>query len=128
MSENDLFKRTLDKTMALCSRREYCRNDIQNKLHKWGINNSDSDKIINILLDENFINESRYSTAFVRDKFLYNKWGRVKITAHLKTRNIPPDIIKTSLDSIDNETYIKTLKDLITRHRGSVKYKNQVMF
>jgi regulatory protein len=77
-----------------------------------------------MLKDENFINEERYSTAFVKDKFNYNKWGKVKIAAHLRTKNIPGEIIKTSLDTIDKELYKNTLKDLISHHRRSVKYKN----
>ena len=37
MAENELFKTALSKAMALCSRREYCRDDIRNKLQFWGV-------------------------------------------------------------------------------------------
>jgi regulatory protein len=91
----------------------------------WGVGNDDSEKIISILVKENFINESRYATAFVKDKFNYNKWGKIKIAAHLRIKHIPSDIIKSALDSIDNVLYAKLLKELIARHRRSVKAKNQ---
>jgi regulatory protein len=89
------------------------------------VEKKDSKKIIDTLVKENFINETRYSEAFVRDKFTYNKWGKIKIAAHLKSKSIPGDLIKTSLDVIDNELYIKTLKEIIFSHRKSVKAKNQ---
>jgi len=77
------------------------------------------------LIKENFINEKRYAEAFVKDKFRYNKWGKVKIRAGLKMKKIPGEIINNALDSIDDGTYRKTIEELITVHRRSVKAKNQ---
>jgi regulatory protein len=125
MSEKALFKIALEKAMAQCSRREYCSDDIRNKLSLWGVDNDDIGKILRILISDNFINEPRYATAFVRDKFKYNKWGKVKISAHLRGKKVPQDIIRSALDSIDNDLYIKLLRELIEAHRKSVKAKNQ---
>jgi regulatory protein len=125
MTENELIKISLSKAMALCSRREYCTYDISTRLKSWGISDNDSEKIINILYKENFINDIRYSKAFVKDKFIYNKWGKVKIAAHLRIKKIPPDIIKTALDSIDNEDYIKILKEILSDHRRFIKARSQ---
>jgi regulatory protein len=125
MAEKAPFKIALDKAMAQCSRREFCCDDIRNKLSLWGIENDDAEKIIGILINENFINESRYATAFVRDKFNHNKWGKVKIAAHLRAKKLPPEIISSALYSIDNEQYTKLLRGLIGAHRKSVKAKNQ---
>ena len=111
MPENTLYKTALNKAMAQCSRREYCCNDIRSKLDSWGVSNTDSEKITAILIKENFINESRYAEAFVKDKFNYNKWGKVKIASHLKMKKIPSAIIKSALDSIDNQIYIKVIKE-----------------
>jgi len=125
MSENALFKTALNKAMAMCSRREFCIEDIRNKLQLWGVGKNDTEKIIGILIKENFINESRYAIAFVKDKFNYNKWGKVKIAVHLRVKKLPPDIVSSALDSIDNELYTKVLKELIANHRRAVKAKNQ---
>jgi regulatory protein len=125
MAESTLCKTALTKAMTLCSKRELCCDDIRQKLLSWGINDDDSDKIIDTLRNENFLNESRYAAAFTRDKFKYNKWGKLKIAAHLKAKNIPKDIVRSSLDSIDNETYLRLLRELIANHRKSVKGKNR---
>jgi Uncharacterized protein conserved in bacteria len=124
MSE-ELFKIALSKAMAICSRQELCSEDIQNKLLSWGTGNNDAGKIIEILQNENFINESRYAAAFVRDKFKYNKWGKVKIAAHLKSKRIASDIITNALDSIDHDQYINLLRGLIENHKKTVRAKNQ---
>jgi len=125
MADKELFTMVLNKAMSQCSQREYCLEDISGKLALWGIENDDSEKILEILIKENFINEKRYASAFVRDKFKYNKWGKVKIAAHLKAKNIPGDIIRLALDNIDNEQYIKFIRELINGHRRTIKAKNQ---
>ena len=125
MSDNLLYKTALSKAMALCSRRELCADDIISKLEAWGVSINDTERIISELIKDNFINEERYARAFVRDKFLYNKWGKLKITSHLRVKKIPAGIIKTAMDSIDNEIYLKTLNDLITSHKRTVKSKNK---
>ena len=106
MTENSLFKTALTKAMNQCSRRELCKSDLESRLESWGVSWNDSVKIINLLTKENFINEERYARAFVRDKFNYNKWGKIKIAAHLKSKKISSEAIKNGLDSIDNDLYI----------------------
>lgn len=124
MAEESQFTNSLARAMAQCSRREYCIDDIRQKLQIWGIRNNDSDKIIELLIKENFINELRYATAYTRDKFKYNKWGKIKISIHLKVKKIPSELLKQALDSIDNDHYIKTLNDLIENRKRTVKAKN----
>ncbi len=125
MVESDKYKNSLAKVMALCSKREYCIDDIHVKLKLWSIDKSECDKIINRLVRENFLNETRYCKAFTRDKFRYNKWGKVKITAHLKAKKIPAEKIKEALDTIDNELYVNTLKDMLAVHKKHITAKNQ---
>jgi regulatory protein len=125
MPEREMFKTALNKAMALCAAREYSAGEILSKLQSWGITDNESAEIIRLLKKDNFINEERYAIAFVRDKFRYNKWGKIKISAHLKTKNISGEIIKNALDTIDDETYKQTLINLLSAHRKSVKAKNQ---
>lgn len=125
MSESTIYKTALSKAMSLCSQREYCIDDIKSKMQSWSVSTTDSDKIISILIHENFINEKRYAEAFTKDKFRYNKWGKIKIRAGLKMKKIPGDIINQALDSIEPDLYKKTISELLKAHRRSVKAKNQ---
>ena len=125
MNDNTFYVTLQSKAMALCSKREYCTDDIRSKLRSWGAGETDSEKIISALIRENFLNETRYASAFVRDKFNYNKWGKVKIAAHLRAKQISPGIITSALDLIDNALYMKTMKEIISSHRRHVKAKNQ---
>lgn len=125
MPDNELFKTVLNKAMALCAAREYCAGEITAKLQVWGMDDKDSARIIELLKMDNFINEERYALGFVKDKFNYNKWGKLKISAHLRAKNIPGNIIDQALNTLDNEEYKQMLNNLLTSHRRSVKAKNQ---
>ncbi len=125
MAESLLFKTALSKAMAICSRREHCSQEIREKLSSWEVGDSDSEKIISELVRENFLNEERFASAFVKDKFNYNKWGKIKISAQLKAKRIPSATIKSALESIDDEVYKRSITAIITSHRRSVKAKNQ---
>lgn len=125
MNGSDLYKACLSKAMALCSKREYCREEIRQKLADWGAGETEIKSIMDVLLKEKFIDERRYATAFTRDKFRYNKWGKIKIAANLRMKRIPQEIISEALDAIDYDEYVQSLKDLIVIHRKSIKAKNQ---
>ena len=125
MPENLNIKTALNKAMALCARRELCSEDIRIKLNSWGLNETDASKVIGILIRENFINENRYANAFVKDKFRYNKWGRVKIAAHLSAKKIGAEAIRSALESVGEDQYRQTVRDILSAHRKSIKAKNQ---
>lgn len=108
-------KQALSKTMALCARQEYCESDIRGKLKIWGITESDSDHIIEELIRQKFIDDLRFTIAFVRDKIRFNQWGRIKIRYMLIGRKISGLIISQALDGIDEVLYTKTLQDLLQK-------------
>ena len=124
MTENILYKKALEKAMALCASREMCITDISQKLNSWGVDNNETEKIIRQLTSEKFIDEKRYAIAFAKDRFRHNKWGKVKISASLRIKKIPDEIITISLDTIANKEYLETLRKIIENHRRSVKAKN----
>jgi len=125
MTENSLVKTALNKAMALCASREYSSEDIRLKLNSWGLDASGAISVISTLIKENFINDKRYAEAFVKDKYKQNKWGKVKIAAHLRLKNIPSEIIESALATIDDGQYRQTIRDILTSHRRFIKAKNQ---
>jgi regulatory protein len=124
MADSFLYKSALNKAMALCAGREICFSDIRKKVVSWGVNGEETDKILSVLASDKFIDEERYTSAFVKDKFRYNKWGKKKIWAALKMKQIPDEIIRTALDSIDDADYLDLLKSILEKHRKSVRAKN----
>ena len=83
---------------ALCSVAEHCESEIREKLVRAGISTDDADRIIDRLYDEDFINTGRYCRAFVRDKFRFARWGRLKIGQALRLKHLPDNDIRQAID------------------------------
>jgi regulatory protein len=125
MSENLLFNTALNRAMALCAGREICSYDINRKLISRGLKDDEASKILNILIQDKFIDDERYALAFVKDKFRNNKWGRIKIGSALKMKRIPEEMIRNAMESINNEEYIDLLKSILVKQKKTIKSKNQ---
>jgi len=101
------IKEALSKAQNLCSGQEKCIFDIRKKLFDWKLPNTDHDTVMNLLLTDKFIDEQRYALFFAKDKFNFNKWGKIKIEYTLKQKNIPYEYIKHALDEIPEMEYDK---------------------
>ena len=119
------IKNALNKARHICSKREKCINDIRLKLKEWDINENNQDEIINILVDEKYIDELRYARAFVHDKLHFNKWGKIKISYHLKMKGIKESIVNRILYEINPEAYKKVLTEILQEKLNSLKNKNK---
>lgn len=107
------YEQALQRAASLCSTSEHCIYDITNKLKKWGICTPDIDKIIDRLVDEKFIDESRYARAYINDKFRFAHWGRIKIKNMLYLQHIPEAEINEALSNITQHEYEEVLKGVI---------------
>jgi len=85
---NNDYKYWLNKMCRICSTSEKSTNDILDKLKNSDLTDAETDEIIKYLIHNNFINHKRYASAFVSDKFKFNKWGKLKIKMALKQKGI----------------------------------------
>lgn len=91
----------------LCARSEQAVSEVRQKLFKWGIPESEAEKIVESLVDRRFVDDARFAEAFVRDKYRFARWGRHKIRLALIAKRIPRDYIAESLQAIDNQEYAR---------------------
>lgn len=107
-----------DRITKYCSFQERSLKDVRSKLLTHGIYKADLEKLINQLLEENIIDELRYASSYVRGKFKYNHWGKVKIINELRFEQIPNSIINQALKEIDEKEY-----QLVARNEIKKKIK-----
>lgn len=114
----------LNKAAAYCTLCERCISEVKAKLDAWGIGYASQTKILERLIDEKFIDERRYCSAFVNDKLRFNHWGRIKIRAKLIEKRLPRELITETLENIDEEEYNNILLTLIknkSREAGNIE-------
>ena len=115
------IKKALSKCMYICSQREYCIYNIETKLHKWEVLVDDQHEIIDSLIKENYIDHDRYVPAFIKDKFTFNHWGKIKIRYYLKQKRIDDSTINKFINTIDELAYEEVIVNEINKKRNSVK-------
>lgn len=113
------------KLSALCAMSEQCCQDVLQKLKRWEVEPTMAERIVAKLVKERFIDEERYARAFVRDKFRYNHWGRVRIEMELKKRKIAQRHIEIGMEELKEEDNLETLRQIIEKKLPSVKGKNE---
>ena len=120
MTEEQAFTRLA----RLCSTTEYCRHDLLRKMQAWQLPEGAEERILKRLEQEQFLDEMRYAHAFVRDKFLYNRWGRERIARELRKRGIVQETIDDALAEIVPEQSQQTLEQLLRTKLKTVNGKS----
>ena len=103
----------LNRAAALCSRSEQSPGDIRAKLLKWGLSPDDAAHVLKELHEQGFLDEERYASAFVKDKFTFNGWGRIKIAHQLRQKGIDNETITAAMTAIDDDSYRTRLIELL---------------
>ena len=113
----------LNRLAALCSRSEQAESDLRSKLRSWGIADADADAIIDRLYNLRFLDRERYTRAFVRDKFRFEGWGKIKITFQLRQKGFDACLIEDALTEIADEEYSERLTQLLATKARSLHGK-----
>lgn len=98
-------QQVLQKLQQYCAYQERCHAEVVQKLKSFGIIAAEKDEIITKLIADDFLNEQRFATSFVRGKHRIKRWGRIRLTAELKFRGISKRNIDLAMREIDDEKY-----------------------
>ena len=115
----------LDKMLKFCVYRDRCHKEVAAKLRDIGAEEELSGEIITELISEGVLNEERYARSFARGKFRISNWGRNKIKTQLRKNNIPPQLISSAMEEIDENEYMNVLSQILEEKARFVKAKNK---
>tara|TARA_B100001250_G_C19612176_1_gene705457 strand:+ start:110 stop:583 length:474 start_codon:yes stop_codon:yes gene_type:complete len=102
------------KIENFCLYQDRCKKEVITKLKSLGVETKMIEKIVLNLLNQDLLNEIRYSKNYSRGKFRIKKWGRLKIYQELKKRNISEFNIKIGLKEIE-ENYVSACEELVKK-------------
>ena len=109
------------KAQLSCAYQERCQQEMRDKLYEWGLFPHAVESIIASLVSDNYLSEERFAKAYAGGKFRIKKWGRIKIKIELKKRKISDYCIRKAMQEINEDDYIKTLKNLIAKKSKDIK-------
>ncbi len=109
---------------ALCAQAEHCQYEMLEKMRRWELSEEAQARVMAKLIKERYVDDERYTQAFVKDKIRYNKWGRRKVEQGLWQKRIDEDIRKRVLDDVADDEYLSVLRPLLKQKRKTIKAKN----
>ena len=107
------YAEALSRCATLCERCEQCTPDLREKMTRWGVNPSDSRKVIEELERLRFVDDERFARAYAHDKVCFSGWGRYKVIRGLIAKRLPRDIVDIAMDGIEEDEYISVLRRII---------------
>lgn len=123
---NPIFtiKEALLKLEHFCAYQERCHAEVVSKLYSLKMTPDEIDSIVVQLIENNFLNETRFACSFARGKHRIKQWGKIRITNELKARQISSTNISLALKEISPEEYESTFENLAERCWNSIPEKN----
>ena len=109
------------KMERYCAYQERCHHEVSEKLKGMRMIPAAIDTIIAHLVENDFLNEERFSKAFARGKFHVKNWGRNRITRELKQRQVSRFNIAAALSEIAADEYAETLHMLANKRLGQLR-------
>ncbi len=114
------YEQALGRMAALCSTAEHCESEIREKLQRAALTETDIQRIVDYLYDEQYMDTARYCRAFAHDRLRFAHWGRVKIQQSLRQRGLPESDIRYALDDLPSDEYNGVLEGLLEQKARSL--------
>lgn len=121
MDLKDTTKQVFDKKTAYSKAEQYCayqersQQETRDKLYSYGLHKADVEELICTLIENNFLNEERFSYAYTLGKFRIKHWGKYKIKQALKLKRVSDPLIKKALKQIGDAEYQQALVKLLEK-------------
>ena len=98
------------KLEYFCGYQERCHNDVVSKLFDFNLVEVERNEIIVHLIENDFLNETRFACSFARGKHRIKHWGKIRIVNELKFRKISAYNINQALKEISDDEYFATFE------------------
>ena len=115
-------EQALTSLMRLCARAERSSGDAMRLMATWMVPEADRQGVLQRLIKDRFIDDSRYAEAFVREKSNLSAWGEYKIRTALRRKGIADDIINGTLQQMPTEQNLERLTERLRRKMRTIKY------
>ena len=115
------FKETKQKLADYCVYQDRCHQEVEQKMREYVLIPEAKDEILLYLMQENYLNEERFTRSYIRGKFYMKSWGKNKIRNHLKFKGISSKLIDSCWDEIDENDYQKTLERVWEKYYATLK-------
>ena len=106
--------RCLNRLQKLCSKAEYCRADVYRKALKDLEGDAEAaDRVVEQLVEDRYVDDARYASAYAREKASLQGWGPVKIRFQLRAKGISDQVISSAMEEVEPDRAADKLERLL---------------
>lgn len=114
----------LDKMTKYCAYQERCEKEVCDKLKTFDIPEDSKKEIFMYLIENRFVDNERFTRAFVRGKINQSGWGINKIRFQLQRKGIDKEMIDNAIQEFDQDIYREKLIAILKTKAKSIKAEN----
>tara|TARA_B100002052_G_scaffold265629_1_gene262308 strand:- start:211 stop:678 length:468 start_codon:yes stop_codon:yes gene_type:complete len=114
ISFNEDEKIIIEKIQSYCLYQDRCVKEVKNKLYSFKVSSQLVENIVEYLIDNDYLNEERYTKMFIQGKLRIKKWGRIKLKYELRSKGIDIKTINEYINQINEEDYINYFNEFST--------------
>ena len=119
----------IEKIQSYCLYQERCIKEVKNKLFSLKVSSKSANEITEYLIENDYLNEVRYTKMFIQGKLRIKKWGRIKLMYELKLKGVNTKIIDNKINEINEEEYLNYFDQFSTNKikylKGSIDQKKR---
>ncbi|MCL1665360.1 RecX family transcriptional regulator [Elizabethkingia ursingii] len=104
------FQEIKQKLVNYCVYQDRCHKEVEEKMRDFLLIPEAKDEILLYLMNENYLNEERFTRSYIRGKFYIKHWGKQKIKSQLKIKGISEKLISICMSEIYDDDYEKQIK------------------
>jgi len=104
----------IEKIQSYCLYQDRCVMEVKNKLYSFKVSSQLVENIVEYLIDNDFLNEERYTKIFIQGKLRIKKWGRIKLKYELRSKGIDIKTINEHINQINEEDYMNYFNEFST--------------
>ena len=116
----------LIRLQRYCSYQDRCHQEVHQKLKDMRMIPEAIDTIMASLISDDYLNESRYATSYVRGKFKIKKWGKYRLISQLKKKGLSKYTINQAISEINKDEYFHVFHDLAEKRFNSLHEPNKL--
>lgn len=122
----------VDTSIKYIDRRLRSINELRDYLKNKEEDTIIIEEVIDKLIDYKYLDDDRFTKAFIKDKLNFTNWGDYKIKNELKRLGVNEEIIYNNMTSIDDNIFYERInkiidKDISTNKKyGGIKLKNKI--
>ncbi len=106
----------LQKSEAFCAYQERCSYEVIEKLKRMGAEDGEVLQVLNLLIDNKFLDDARFADAYAVGKLRIKHWGVNKIKQGLQLKRLNPELITKAINNLYlQEDYFGILRAVAER-------------